>query len=165
MKTKRVLSGILVSGLVLLGAKCTQPAPTPASTNNNTNATVSNAGDSVVRQSGVISTFPTDVLPLLDKTQALDSIRNTSDPVVTVHEIEYATNTQVDVLYGKFKMQLTGDGWAEQNPQTQTVGSIQMMTGTFMKNADLIYVAVQTAVGAEQQQGSTKVKLKIEQRQ
>lgn len=166
MNTKVIFFGILTSSLVLLGAQCVQPTTAPASNSNQTsNPTANNGTDLVVRQAGVISTFPTDVLPLLDKTEAFDSIRNISDPAVTVHEIEYAAGTAVDVLYGKFKTQLTADGWTEQNPQTQVVGSIQMMTGTFTKNADTIFVAVQTAVGDEQAKGSTKVKLKIEQQQ
>lgn len=170
MKSRLFISTVLIGGLVMLGARCSSESTTNSSdeaniTTNTAAAPATNVNDGVVRQHGVIGTFPGDTLPLLDKGEVFDSIRNTSNPKLTVHEIEYVSNTGVAELYAKFNAQLIGDGWTEEDPLTQTVGTLQIMTGTFVKGADTISVAVQTAVGEDQQQGATKVKLKIEEAQ
>lgn len=166
MKTRLVISSAVVAGLAVLGARCAAtPADNSTVTNSEANASpvVANTNDGITLQHGVISSFPLNVLPLLDKVEVFDSIRNTADPALTVHEIEYVSNTGVTELYGKFLTQLTGAGWVEQNPQTQTVGTLQIMTGTFVKSGDTISVAIQTTAGDQKAAGATKVKLKIEQ--
>lgn len=165
MKSYIFISSLVIGGMMILGAKCSPQPTANILTNTLTNTTVANTNDGVVRQHGIISTYPLATLPLIDKVEVFDSIRNTTDPKVTAHEIEYVSNTGVADLYAKFNTLLTGEGWTEQNPQTQTVGTIQMMTGTFVKAGDTISIAVQTAVGDEKQQGTTKAKLKIEQTQ
>lgn len=144
---------LVMAGTGCLPAKQLSEADTPSVATQDVSSTI-------VRQEGLIGTFPTDAVALLGKKSVMNSLRNEM-ATSTQHEVEYVSDIGVTSLYSQFKSELTGAAWTEQNPQSQQVGAIQVATGTFVSGQDTITVAIQTAVGEEKQQGLTQVKLVV----
>lgn len=133
----------------------------------NTNAQPTQAEEdaadaNIERQEGLIATFPTADLPILDRVSVVSSLRNETEGVL-IHEAEFVSNTSVSDLYAQYKATMERAGWTEENPESQEVGSIKIMTGTFVRGNDTISIAIQTSAGTKKDLGATTILLKIEQ--
>lgn len=156
-----VVTGLVVCSGVVASACFHQGEPVKIDATQN--ESIQNADTTIVTQDGLITTFPTADLPVIDRVEVLTSLRNESATGSVTHEAEYISNTSVSELYADYKQQLTRAGWTEQNPQTQQVGAIQIMSGTFVRGNDTISIAIQTSAGTKKELGATTVLLKIEQ--
>lgn len=149
-----VASGFLFSACLGQPETNSNTQPTPAEQDE--------ANVNIQRQEGLISTFPTAELPILDRVSVVSSLRNEGEGIL-VHETEFVSNTPVADLYTQYKQTLERAGWTEQNPETQEVGSVKIMTGTFVRGNDTISIAIQTSAGTKKDIGATTILLKIEQ--
>lgn len=164
MKYTRFVSCALMVCSVFVFSACLG-RPDGANTNAQpTEAEQDAANANIERQEGLIATFPTADLPILDRVSVISSLRNESGETL-VHEAEYISNTPVSDLYAQYKSSLERAGWTEQNPDSQEVGSIKIMTANFVRGNDTISIAIQTSTGTNKELGATTILLKIEQAQ
>lgn len=162
MKYTRLAScSIFLASAVFFSACLGQPDST-STTNEAASEDQVETNATIQTQEGLISTFPTADLPILDRVSVLNSLRNQSGTTLT-HEAEFVSHTPVSDLYAQYKSTLERVGWVEQNPTTQTVGTVQIMSGTFVRDNDTISVAIQTSAGTNKDIGATTILLKIEQ--
>lgn len=164
MKTKLIVSSALVVSLSMVAVGCGSQSVSNNTTNSNQEESVNaNVASKITKQAGLILSFPTADLPLIDKKTVLTSQRNDGANGRVIHQAEYISDTAVSDLYPKYKTILTEAGWVDQKPTDQTVGSIQLMGGTYVKDGSQIGIAVETAVGTDKNLGQTKVLLIIDQ--
>lgn len=159
--TRFVSCSVLAVSVAFFSACLGQPDVTNTNTQP-TQAEQEAANTNIVRQEGLIATFPTADLPILDRVSVVNSLRNESGETL-VHEAEYISNTSVSDLYAQYKATLERAGWTEQNPESQEVGSIKIMTVNFVRGNDIISIAIQTSTGTNKDLGATTILLKIEQ--
>lgn len=165
MTYRQIISLSLMSVSVFIFSACVHPNKGVQTNTSAMQESAQNANTNIVTQKGLIPTFPTADLPVIDRVEVLTSLRNESGESGTTHEAEYISNTPVSDLYADYKQQLQRVGWTEQNPQAQQVGAIQIMSGTFVRDNDTISIAIQTSTSANKEIGATTVLLKIEQAQ
>ncbi len=163
MKYSRIISLSLVSASIFVFSACFHQNQGTLTNTTATGEAVETINSNIVTQVGLVTTFPTADLPIIDRVEVLTSLRNETAESSVTHEAEYISDTLVGNLYAEYKKQLERVGWIEQNPQDQQVGALQIMSGTFVREQDTISIAIQTAVGTEKEIGATKILLKIEQ--
>lgn len=163
MKYRHIISLSLVSASVFVFSACVHQNQGTLTNTATTGEAVETINSNIVTQAGLVTTFPTADLPIIDRVEVLTSLRNETAESSVTHEAEYISNTAVSDLYAEYKKQLERVSWTEQNPDSQEVGSIKIMTGTFVRGNDTISIAIQTSAGTKKDLGATTILLKIEQ--